>query len=48
MRWLDSITWLSGPEFKQTLRDNGGQRRLACCSQWGHKELDMNEQLYNS
>ena len=33
--------WLSGHEFVQTLRDSEGQRRLACCSPWSHKELDM-------
>ena len=32
--------WLSGPEFVQTPRDSEGQRRLACCSPWSHKELD--------
>ena len=31
----------NGHEFEQTLGDNEGQRRLACCNQWGHKELDM-------
>ena len=25
-----------------------GQRTLACCSPWGHKELDTTEQLNNS
>ena len=32
---------LSGHEFEQTLEDRGEQRRLACYSPWGHKELDM-------
>ena len=31
---------LSGHEFEQTLEDRGEQRRLACYSPWGHKELD--------
>ena len=31
---------LNGHEFKPTPGDNGGQRTLACCSPWGHKELD--------
>ena len=35
---------LSGREFEQTLGDDEGQRSLACCSSWGHKELDMTEQ----
>ena len=43
MRWLDGITdsILNKYEFEQTLRDGEGQRSLACCSPWGHKELDM-------
>ena len=28
-------------EFEQTLGDCEGPRSLACCSPWGHKELDM-------
>ena len=24
-------------EFEQTLGNSGGQRRLACCSPWGHR-----------
>ena len=31
---------LNGYEFEQTLGDAEGQARLACCSPWGHKELD--------
>ena len=27
-------------EFEQALGDNGGQRSLAGCSSWGHKESD--------
>ena len=33
--------WLSGHELEQTLGDGEGQGSLACCSSWGHKELDM-------
>ena len=29
---------LSWHEFQQTLGDSGGQKSLACCSPWGHKE----------
>ena len=29
-----------GHEFEQTPGDNEGQGSLACCSPWGHKELD--------
>ena len=28
--------WLKGRECEHTLGDSGGQRSLACCSQWGH------------
>ena len=30
-----------GHEFKKTPGDGEGQKSLACCSPWGHKELDM-------
>ena len=32
-------------EFEQTPGDGEGQGSLVCCSPWGHKELDMTEQL---
>ena len=35
-------------EFEQTLGDGERQGTLACCSPWGHKELDMTEQLNNN
>ena len=38
---------LSGHEFEQTLGESGGKGRLACCSPWGRKQLDMTEQLNN-
>ena len=31
---------LNGHECRQTLGDSEGQGSLACCSPWGHKELD--------
>ena len=37
--------WLNGHEFEQASRLCGGQGRLACCSPWGYKELDMTEWL---
>ena len=37
--------WLDGHEFEQTPGDGDGPGSLACCSPWGHKELDMTEQL---
>ena len=41
-RWSDGV---NGNEFEQTLGDSEGQGSLACCSPWGRKELDTNEQL---
>ena len=38
---------LNRHEFEQTLEDSGGQRNLACCSPWVHKELDMMQQPNN-
>ena len=32
-------------EFEWTLGVGGGQRGLACCNSWGHKESDMTERL---
>ena len=43
MRWLDGH--LNGREFEWTLRVGDGQGGLASCDSWGHKELDMTEQL---
>ena len=34
---------LNGHEFEQALGDGEAQRGLACCSPWGHKELDTTE-----
>ena len=36
-----------GHEFEQTPGGSEGLGGLACCSPWGHKELDMTEQLNN-
>ena len=33
----------NGQEFEQALGDGEGQGTLACCSPWGHKELDTAE-----
>ena len=35
----------NGHEFEQTPGDCEGQRSLACCSRWGHKELNKTEEL---
>ena len=46
MRQLDGITdRLNGHEFEKTLGVSDGQGGLECCGPWGHKELDMIEQL---
>ena len=37
--------WLDGHGFGWTLGVGDGQGGLACCGSWGHKELDMTEQL---
>ena len=34
---------LDGHEFEQAPGDGEGEGRLACCSPWCHKELDMTE-----
>ena len=47
----DMVGWhqrLNGHEFEQTPGDSEGQGSLACCSQWGRKELDTTEQLKNN
>ena len=40
--------WLDGHDFGQALGDGEGQGSLACCSPWGHKELDTTERLNNN
>ena len=37
--------WLNGHGFGWTPGVGDGQGGLVCCSSWGHKELDMTEQL---
>ena len=36
---------LDGDKFEQAPEFGDGQGSLVCCSPWGHKELDMTEQL---
>ena len=36
---------LNGRGFGWTLGVGDGQGGLACCSSWGHKELDITERL---
>ena len=38
----------NGRELGQTPGDGEGQGSLACCSPWGHKELDTTWQLNNN
>ena len=37
--------WFKGHEFEQALGVGERQGSLACCSPWGHNELDMTERL---
>ena len=39
---------LNGHKFEQALGDGDGQGSLACCSPWGHKELNTTERLNNN
>jgi len=47
--WQDEMVgwhhWLKGPEFEQALWVGDGQRSLACCSPWVHRESNMTEWL---
>ena len=38
----------NGHETEQPLGNGERQGRLACCSPWGHKELDTTELLNNN
>ena len=40
--------WPDGHEFEQAAGVGDGQGSLACCSAWGHNELDRTEQLSNN
>ena len=42
----DDIGWhhlVDGHEFEQAPGVGNGQGSLACCSPWGHRELDYKE-----
>ena len=48
---MKMVEWhhqFNGHELEQTLGDGEGQGDLACCSQWGRKELDMTGELNNN
>ena len=47
MRWLDGITDAMDMNLGK-LWEMVMDRDLACCSSWGHKELDMTEWLNNN
>ena len=47
MRYLDGISKSMDMSLGK-LGDSEGQGSLACCSPWGHKELDMTERLNNN
>ena len=40
VEWYHRLNGLNGHEVEKTLGDREGQRCLACCSPWGHKESD--------
>ena len=40
--------WLNGHEFEQAPGDGEGQGSPACCSPWGHTELETAEWLNNN
>ena len=45
VRWLYGITDSVDMSLSKLKGLGDGQRGLACCSPWGHKESDMTEQL---
>ena len=45
MSWLDGITNSMNMTLSKLQELGNGQGSLACCSPWGHKELDMTEWL---
>ena len=44
-RGWQRMRWLDGHEFEQAPGVGDGQGSLACCSPWGHKELDTTQRL---
>ena len=45
MKWLDGITNAMDMSLSRLWKFGDGQGSPACCSPWGHKELDMTERL---
>ena len=44
----EMVRWhhqLDGHQFEQAVGVGDGQGGVACCSSWGHRELDTTEQL---
>ena len=48
MKIFTETTKYNEGKFFVCLGDREGQGSLACCGPWGHKELDMTEQLNNN
>ena len=48
MRWFDGITDSMDKSLSKLWDMLEGQGSLGCCSPWGHKLLDMAEQLNNN
>ena len=46
MRWLDGITHSTDMNLNK-IQEMVEDRRLACCSPWGGKEMDKTEGLNN-
>ena len=45
MKWLDGITNAMDMSLSRLWKFGDGQGSPACCSPWGHKELDTIERL---
>ena len=43
IRWHHRLDGHGFEQFEQAPGIGKGQGRLACCSPWGHKKLDMTE-----
>ena len=48
MRWLDSITESVDMNLSKLWEIVKDKEAWGCCSPWGHKELDMTQQMKNN